>query len=167
MFREIRRRLPHSISGKCHTLTEDEYHVLFTLYMYSQRYGFQCANLLWLARNYQITEKKDYSPDLKKENIEHIYDVLLSLWDKKMVSPCILPIKVRNDLTILKPKTKRGFLKLKSLWKITLAGCDCVDPPDTVADCIKKGIEKEFKETGKITVMKAFRECWKKYELGE
>jgi methyl coenzyme M reductase beta subunit len=49
-------------------------------------------------------------------------------------------------------------------WRITVRGLDLVNPPAKVADEIKRLIEEEEKETGEVTLMKAYREAWRKVE---
>ena len=161
-----RRRL--SISGLCHTLTLEETEVLRALDDYARFYGKDYADLLWIARRYQDVFVPDgrRKTTLLKKSIDDTRRILYSLWRKGMAQPEEVTIRTTDRIVIVKPKTKKEALKRRERWRITLAGHECLNPPSIVAECIKRKIEEEMRKTGKVTPMKAFRECWRKYELG-
>lgn len=164
----IKPRRKLSISGLCHTLTLEEYEVLRALDNYASIYGRGYADLLWIARQYQerfIPEGKKKRVLLKR-SIDETRRILYSLWRKDMAQPEEVTIRTTDRIVFVKPKTKREALEKMERWRITLAGHECINPPDIVAECIKRKIEEELRKTGKVTPMKAFRECWRKYELG-
>ena len=163
---QTRRRL--SISGLCHTLTLEETEVLHALDDYARSYGRDYADLFWIARRYQerfIPEGRKRTILLKK-SIDDTRRILYSLWRKGMAQPEEVTIRATDKIVIVKPKTKKEAMEKRERWRITLAGHECINPPRIVAECIKRKIEEEERKTGRVTPMKAFRECWRKYELG-
>ena len=155
-----------SLSGLCHTLTLDEYEVLYDLDCFYSRYPSQYVSLIWLAGKYQDRHKEKYGRRtyVLKECIDEVRRILERLWRKGMVQPEAITVKTYDRVVLVRPKTKEEALKTEERWRITLAGHDCVNPPEPVMECIKAEIEREERETGKVTPMKAFCECWKKYE---
>ena len=153
-----------SVSGLCHTLTLEEYEVLEALDEYASVYGKDYANLWWIARKYQDRFVGRITP-LLKSSIDRTRDILFELWRKGMVAPESVTVKtVRGRPRFYVPKTKKEAAKVSEKWRITIAGHDCIHPPKPVEECIKKAIEEELRRTGKVTPMKAFKECWRKYE---
>jgi hypothetical protein len=155
-----------SLSGLCHTLTLDEYDVLYDLDYFYRLYPSQYVSLIWLARKYQDRHEEKYGRRtyVLKECIDEVRRILEKLWRKGMVQPEAITVKTYDRVVLVRPKTKEEALKAEERWRITLAGHDCVNPPEPVVECIKAEIEREERETGKVTPMKAFCECWKKYE---
>ena len=166
--RSIRPKRRLSISGLCHTLTLEETEVLRALDDYARFYGRDYADLLWIARRYQerfIPEGRRKTV-LLKSSIDATRNILHSLWRKGMAQPEEITLRATDRIYVVKPKTKKEALEKRERWRITLAGHECINPPPIVTECIKRKIEEEERKTGKVTPMKAFRECWRKYELG-
>mgnify|MGYP001626409369 FL=1 len=161
---EVKTKL--SLSGLCHTLTLDEYDVLYDLDYFYRMYPGQYVDLVWLARKYQDRHEDRYGRRtyVLKECIDQVRRILDSLWRKGMVQPEEVTVRTYDRVVLVRPKTKEEAFKKPERWRITLAGHDCINPPEPVKECIKAEIERELKETGKVTPMKAFKECWAKYE---
>jgi hypothetical protein len=161
---EVKPKL--SLSGLCHTLTLDEYDVLYDLDYFYRLYPGQYVSLIWLARKYQDRHEEKYGKRtyVLKECIDEVRRILERLWRKGMVQPEAITVKTYDRVVLVRPETKEEAFKAEERWRITLAGHDCINPPEPVKECIKAEIEKEERETGKVTPMKAFCECWKKYE---
>lgn len=165
-----------SLSGKCHTLTLEDYQVLQDLDNFARLNPEDYASLLWLARGRQTRKDREekyyvYSRmsnvrmHLLKEHVDRTRETLDSLWNKGMAEPSKLTIRMKKEEPEqMIPKTLKETYGEDEKWRITIAGTDCIHPPQLVQDCIEDEIRREERETGKITIMKAFKECWKKVE---
>lgn len=157
-----------SLSGMGHTLSSDEYEMLDDLDRFAAMYNRQHADLPWLARSLQDRRDRlvqsSTRKTLLKNNIDDARDIMHKLWRKGLVDPHTLKLKTTNGVKIVVPKTKKEAFETRERWRISIKGSDLVNPPEPVASEIKRLIEKEEKETGKVTPMKAFQESWRKVE---
>lgn len=98
---EVKPKL--SLSGLCHTLTLDEYDVLYDLdYFYRLSPG-QYASLIWLARKYQDRHEEKYGRRtyVLKECIDEIRRILERLWRKGMVQPEAITVKTYDRVVLV------------------------------------------------------------------